>query len=1702
VWLAALLLASRAWATYPNNIKDSDDEAFAGGASMDLISWHVSEPYINLWLGGTPLSYQTSEGQTVPFSVAYKQRNSRPQSANIYGLGPLWECSWLSYVKYSINTNVSPAVVTVLNTYMPLGGERSYTPDGVTKEFKSSTTMTTLTNGNGTLNGFRINLPTGGSVVYNYLLNLSTNENYAFMTQQIDPAARTNVFSYDTISSVVRLRRMVDFDNRTNIVGYNATFTAQVGAVTNHYGAVATFGYDGNGWLTNAVNAGSLASGITYDTNGLVSYLTNDYGNTSFSATTNSFGGYMLGGTNQVNRSLLVTEPDSGRQMWLYRDQSTKLNPYSSTDLIPYAYTNEAPSTSPYTNTLDNTWMDARNSYHWGRAQFDALSTNFLGTLQFTNLTLGDYTLARLRHWLRGYTNETVVTETLSLERAPSPDGSTYGQKSWFDYTGKVSNWYTRGTNASPLFAALVLPDGTSRYSYTERNFPWEKVTKQVGTYSGSGGVAQRTTTFTFAANGIDLLITTNAAGVQSVSNAFNSYHQVTTSFNALSEATTFTYDGTTHKLLSTKTPSGLTATNLYYTSGSHIGWLQQSIDLEISRTNSFTYLNGLVQTHTDPRGLIITNTYDGLERPIIVASPAWSVVSTYSKMDLTQLVDTLNHTNQWTHDALQRKTQQLDAKTNLTRIAYCGCGSPGLVTNAVGTAVERLTTYSYDLAGRKTNYIVQGSNLWVYAYDSLGNLTNTHGWYGGMAVNQWYNNQGLLSVSSNDYGQIILKQYDILDRVVSTVDANGIATTNTYDSLGRLIKKTYPDGNTETYTYSALGLMAYTNQLGNFVHYGYDVAGRKLAETNANSEVIRYSYNPAGDLLMLVDAKSQTNLWGYDLFGQVTNQVDAASNTIFIYKYDAGGRLTNRWSAAKGNTYYAYDAVGNLTGVTYPTSPSISFSYDALNRITTMSDAVGTSSYTYTPWDAVLTDDGPWDNDTITHTFSDKLFPTGWSLAQPNAPALNLGYSWDNARRLTAVVGSMGTFTYSYYSGVGSITTPSTLVKKLSLPNSAYITNTFDTLARLTGTYLKHSSHTNLNYHTYEYNVGSQRTKQTRADASFVEYTYDPIGQLKTATGKESGGSPTRLQEKLAYVYDAAGNLQYRTNNAMVQTFNVNNLNELTTVTRSGTLTVAGTTTSAATNVTVAANGGAAQTATRYGDKTFAMDGFSLSDGTNTFTAVAQDSAGRGDTNISSVYLPATATFTYDLNGNLTSDGRRGFDYDDENQLIRITVTNAWKSEFSYDGRHRRRVRREWSWQNSAWVKTEEVRYVYDANLVIQERDVNNFPTVSYTRGRDLSGSIQGAGGIGGLLASSRPSALSVQHSYFHSDGNGNVTALVDGSQAVVAKYLYDPYGNLLSKTGPQSDANLYRFSSKEAHAPSGLVYYLYRYYEPGLQRWVNRDPIGVKGGLNVFSYAHNRSPNYQDAFGHFVCLYAQGQVSKRTLSVQVDAYLPITYVGLQRSEWSALDQYISYAQSVWSGTGKFSAHGRKVQLTFKLHIVRDDTMLNPVNMVLRSPTNPDGNQALTKMNAWAYINGVDDATVLGDTSGTWPIINDLMVLGPRAGRKTFAHEIGHIMYGGEAYDSNSKALSELWRQNVMAAPVDKPGPEYAQFAHFWNWMNILYDNDQKHNVTCGDIGGRTVFDAIRNFLELDPADLQEKNRMLESARGIVIDPLTPQTP
>ncbi len=405
--------------------------------------------------------------------------------------------------------------------------------------------------------------------------------------------------------------------------------------------------------------------------------------------------------------------------------------------------------------------------------------------------------------------------------------------------------------------------------------------------------------------------------------------------------------------------------------------------------------------------------------------------------------------------------------------------------------------------------------------------------------------------------------------------------------------------------------------------------------------------------------------------------------------------------------------------------------------------------------------------------------------------------------------------------------------------------------------------------------NLGNQRTAVTRTGENTANYTYDAIGQLIADQAYEVSGGAARVNEQLHYAFDPAGNLNYRTNNTLIENFQVNALNELTSNTNGGKLTAMGTSTSPATSVAV--NG---TNALIYGDATFAATNMPL---TTTYTAIASDSLGRHATNTVTVSIATSTTYQYDRNGNLTNDGLRNFAYDDENQLTQVWLANQWFSQFTYDGKMRRRIRQEYAWQGGAWVQTNKVYYVYDGNVVIQERDINNLPTTTYTRGKDLSGSLQGAGGIGGFLARTDNLPLATGHSFFHADANGNVTMLINDSQDIVAKYLYDAFGNTISKSGLLADANLYRFSSKEAHPNSGLVYFLYRYYDPHLQRWPNRDPLDESGGINLYQFVYNRPTDLSDSYGEVA---------------GVDDIIEI----------SALDAYLAALAGAYVGSGQMS--------------------------------------------------------------------------------------------------------------------------------------------------------------------------------------------------
>ena len=147
--------------------------------------------------------------------------------------------------------------------------------------------------------------------------------------------------------------------------------------------------------------------------------------------------------------------------------------------------------------------------------------------------------------------------------------------------------------------------------------------------------------------------------------------------------------------------------------------------------------------------------------------------------------------------------------------------------------------------------------------------------------------------------------------------------------------------------------------------------------------------------------------------------------------------------------------------------------------------------------------------------------------------------------------------------------------------------------------------------------------------------------------------------------------------------------------------------------------------------------------------------------------------------------------------------------------------------------------KYLRSGFLPIQERNGSAITMREYTWGLNLGG------GIGGLLNLRQGGA---DYSYLY-DGKGNVSALIDITQAVVASYAYDPFGQLMKKSGTLDQP--YSFSTKEAQSGTGQYYYGYRFYDSCSGKWTTRDPLGEAGGMNLYGAVQNDPVNWVDPNG-----------------------------------------------------------------------------------------------------------------------------------------------------------------------------------------------------------------------------------------------------------
>ena len=350
-----------------------------------------------------------------------------------------------------------------------------------------------------------------------------------------------------------------------------------------------------------------------------------------------------------------------------------------------------------------------------------------------------------------------------------------------------------------------------------------------------------------------------------------------------------------------------------------------------------------------------------------------------------------------------------------------------------------------------------------------------------------------------------------------------------------------------------------------------------------------------------------------------------------------------------------------------------------------------------------------------------------------------------------------------------------------------------------------------------YTYN-GRNQPLQTKVENGLFIATrgYDHAGRLLSLTNG--------TLDTTSYVLTPDGRRDTITRNSDTETYGYDNARQVSTATYGGLTTTQSWTYDAAGNRSTAITNG---TTTNYAPV----------NGVNEYTTISGHVVNptyddNGNQLTATIKPPASSSLTSCV-----------FTWDIHNQLISATNGAGDSATYQYDALGRRTRRSE----TISGVTTTTWFFTNGWNVELEHNGTT--PTQRMTWGMDLSGSLQGAGGVGGLIMVEDLTGTSVLAYFPTYDGNGNITAWVDASGAVVARQRYDAFGNIIQQTG--TAPSNYGFSTKPIEKVTGLLYYGYRYYDPITGRWPSRDPIEERGGVNLYGFVGNDGVNWVDVLG-----------------------------------------------------------------------------------------------------------------------------------------------------------------------------------------------------------------------------------------------------------
>jgi RHS repeat-associated protein len=776
----------------------------------------------------------------------------------------------------------------------------------------------------------------------------------------------------------------------------------------------------------------------------------------------------------------------------------------------------------------------------------------------------------------------------------------------------------------------------------------------------------------------------------------------------------------------------------------------------------------------------------------IVSPSGRWVEVTWDPAQVITQLRDNIGRTVSYAYDAQWRVTSVTDPNGGVTSYTYNADSQ--MVTITDPRSITFLTNTYAATGGASARVISQAqadSTTYQFAYtnDANGKVIQTDVTDPRGTVRRvTFNADGYPSTDTRAHGQTEAQTTAYVRQagtnlVTSMTDGLGRVTAYTYDSMGNVLTVTRLSGTgnavTTTYTYEPTfnRVGSVTDALSHTTTFTYDTAGNLTTITDPLSHATTLTYNAAGQPLTITNALSHTVTLAYEQ-GDLVSVSDPLGNVTTRFT-DAVGRLVAITNPLGQKTRYSYDPLNQVTAITDAVTGLTQLAYDGNGNLTGVTDArSNATTYAYNNMDRATNRTDPltraesygYDNKGNPTSFTDRKSQASSTtydrlerpLVVTYADSSTTSYTWDAGNRLTQIVDSIG----------------------------GAITRTYDGLDRLTGETTPQGSV------SYTFDAAGRRATMTVAGQTAVNYTYDNANRL---TGLTQGAASIGL------TYDNADRRTALTlPNGTSTESAYDNAGRLTGLTYKAGGTTLGT-------ITYSYDAAGARTAI---GGTWARTGQPAALGSATYNAANHQITFAGQ------------TLTYDLNGNLTSDGTNTYTWNARNQLVAVAGPVA--ATFGYDGAGRRQTK------TIGGITT---NFLHDGLNPVQEQ--SGLLTVNLLTGLRVDEFLVRSDAVGSQA--------------FFTDALGSAVALTNALGMVQASYTYEAFG-ATAVSGLTS--NSYNYTGRESDG-TGLKYYRARYYHPTLQRFISEDPLGLRGGdANIYAYAANSPLVFGDPYGLAVIL------------------------------------------------------------------------------------------------------------------------------------------------------------------------------------------------------------------------------------------------------